>query len=223
VARVLCHYGMLCSYCNTGRATSLFSCQGTRADGQGKSGKEKCQSSQGIQEWIKSCAASWAIPGAFENKQGGQATKSCGPAKASNCVSPADKCPVHPDGNHTWGDCYQNIVNKDKTCQGSKTKGKTSTHGAKLMDIEPAEKATNCALSLITAISKSKLYGDELSAYMLDSFNKTLGCLSNHLADLKKAKTTQLCHLILFKRLSALRNLSHIILTKSHFMLSSRQ
>jgi hypothetical protein len=61
-------------------------------------------------------------------------------------------------------------------------------HKANLMDIEPAEKATNHAPLLITAINESELSGDELSAYMLVSFNKTLGCPSNHLADLKKAK-----------------------------------
>jgi hypothetical protein len=59
--------------------------------------------------------------GQFKNhlkgKQDGQGNKLGGPAKAkisSNRVSPADKCPIHPDGNHMWGDCYQNIVNKDK-------------------------------------------------------------------------------------------------------------
>jgi hypothetical protein len=53
----------------------------------------------------------------------------------------------------------------------------------------PAEKTTNHAPSeLVTAINESELSGDELNAYMLDSFNKTLGRPSNHLADLKKAK-----------------------------------
>jgi hypothetical protein len=56
------------------------------------------------------------------------------------------------------------------------------------MDIEPAEKASNLAPSLVTAINEHELSGDELNAYMLDSFNKTLGCLSNNLADLVKAK-----------------------------------
>jgi hypothetical protein len=37
-------------------------------------------------------------------------------------------------------------------------------------------------------INKSELTGDELSAYMLDLFNKTLGRPSTHLADLQKAK-----------------------------------
>jgi hypothetical protein len=27
-------------------------------------------------------------------------------------VGQADKCPIHPDGKHTWGDCFQNILNK---------------------------------------------------------------------------------------------------------------
>jgi hypothetical protein len=49
--------------------------------------------------------------------------------------------------------------------------------------------ATNHAPSkLATAINKSELTRDELSTYMLDSFHKTLGCPSNHLTDLKKAK-----------------------------------
>jgi hypothetical protein len=49
-----------------------------------------------------------------------------GPAKnkkiGGNRVSLADKCPIHPDGNHTWGDCYQNVLNKDKNfpAKGSK-------------------------------------------------------------------------------------------------------
>jgi hypothetical protein len=98
-----------------------------------------------------------------------------------------------PHGNHTWGDCYQNIINKDKKipAKGSNKKGKTSTptHEAHLMAIEPEEKATNHAPSkLVTSINESELTRDELSVYMLDSFNKTLGRLSNHLTDLKKAK-----------------------------------
>jgi hypothetical protein len=116
----------------------------------------------------------------MKNKLVGPANKSGEPVKAkksSNRVSPVDKCPIHPGGTHAWGDCYQNIVNKDKKfpAKGSK-KGKTSTYKANLMDIEPAEKATNRAPLLVTAINKSKLSGDELNTYMLDLFNKTLGC-----------------------------------------------
>jgi hypothetical protein len=55
----------------------------------------------------------------LKGKQDGQGHKPGGPAKAksssSNRVSSTDKCPVHPNGNHTWGDCYQNIANKDKS------------------------------------------------------------------------------------------------------------
>jgi hypothetical protein len=62
-------------------------------------------------------------------------------------------------------------------------------HKAHMMDVEPTEQANNCASSkIITAIDETKLSGDELNPYMLDSFNKTLGCPSNHLADLRKAK-----------------------------------
>jgi hypothetical protein len=50
-------------------------------------------------------------------------------------------------------------------------KATNRVHKANLMDIEPAEKATNRAPSLVTAINESKLSRDELSAYMLDSFN----------------------------------------------------
>jgi hypothetical protein len=79
------------------------------------------------------------------------------------------------------------IKTKNSTAKGTKS-GKTSTHKANLMDIEPAEKVTHHASSLeITAISESELSGDELNAYMLDSFNTTLGCLSNNLSVAKKA------------------------------------
>jgi hypothetical protein len=136
---------------------------------------------------------------------------------------------MHPDGNHTWGDCYQNIANKDKKipAKGSNKKGKTSTltHEANLMVIEPAETATNHApTGLVTAINEIELTGDELSAYMLDSFNKTLGRPSHHLTDLKKVTTKKVCRLIPFKCSLALKkNLSPIIWTKSHFLLNSRQ
>jgi hypothetical protein len=56
------------------------------------------------------------------------------------------------------------------------------------MDIEPAEKLLTVPLSHVTAINKSELSGNWLSANMLDSFTKTLGCPSNHLADPKKPK-----------------------------------
>jgi hypothetical protein len=131
----------------------------------------------------------------LKGKQDGQGHKPGRPAKAkssSNRVSSTDKCPIHPDGNHTWGDCYQ--ANKDKKipAKGSSKKGKTSTtltHEANLLVVEPAETAIDHAPSgLVTAINESELTGDELSAYMLDSFNKTLGRPSTHLTDLQKAK-----------------------------------
>jgi hypothetical protein len=54
----------------------------------------------------------------IKNKPAGSPSKSVEPAKTkkngSNRVSLGDKCPIHPDGNHKWGDCYQNILNKDK-------------------------------------------------------------------------------------------------------------
>jgi hypothetical protein len=134
----------------------------------------------------------------MKGKQDRQGHKSGGPAEAkgnsSNHVSSGDKCPIHPDGNHTWGDCYQNIANKDKKfpAKDSSKKGKTSTtlmHEANLLVVEPVETATDHApYGLVTVINKSELTGDELSAYMLDSFNKTLGRPSTHLADLQKAK-----------------------------------
>jgi hypothetical protein len=99
----------------------------------------------------------------LKGKQDGHGHKSGGPAKAksssSNRVSSTDKCPIHPDGNHTWGDCYQNIANKDKKipAKGSSKKGKMSTtltHEANLLAVEPAETATNHAPSgLVTMIN----------------------------------------------------------------------
>jgi hypothetical protein len=132
----------------------------------------------------------------FKGKQDGQGNKPGGPAKAksSSRVSPTDKCPIHPDGNHTWGDCYQNISNKGKKipAKGSNKKGKASTtltHEANLMVVKPTETATNHAPSGLDAtINKSELTGDELCAYMLDSFSKTLGHPSNHLADFAESK-----------------------------------
>jgi hypothetical protein len=58
VARVLCHFETVYNVC---QATSLFPCSRTRTDGQGQGGKEKCQTSQGIQEWVKLCTVTWAI------------------------------------------------------------------------------------------------------------------------------------------------------------------
>jgi hypothetical protein len=55
-----------------------------------------------------------------------------------------------------------------------------------MMDIDPVEQVSTPAPSELV-INESELTGDELSAYMLDSFNKTLGRPSTHLADLKKA------------------------------------
>jgi hypothetical protein len=64
-------------------------------------------------------------------------------------INLTDECPVHPGGNHTWGDCFQNVLNKDKKlpAKGS-NKGKAasthSAHEANLMDIDPsAEDAIN--------------------------------------------------------------------------------
>jgi hypothetical protein len=108
------------------------------------------------------------------------------------------------------------ILNKDKNfpAKGTKT-GKTSTHKANHMDIEPTEKVTHCASLLeITAINESELSRDELNAYMLDLLSEQQFCRSFG----KKAKTVDnqtVRHLILFKRLLALRNPSHIILMKS--------
>jgi hypothetical protein len=146
----------------------------------------------------------------LKGKQGGQGNKSGGPVKtktSNNRVSPADKCPIHPDGNHLWGDCFQNIANKDKKipAKGSAKKGKTTpapTHEVHMMNVESVEQVSTAAVSTATVstsevstsalselvINESELTGDELSAYMLDSFNKTLGRPSTHLADLKKAK-----------------------------------
>jgi hypothetical protein len=53
------------------------------------------------------------------NKAGGLSSKTSAPAKhkkssgSGNRIGLTDKCPIHPDANHVWGDCYQNILNKD--------------------------------------------------------------------------------------------------------------
>jgi hypothetical protein len=94
----------------------------------------------------------------LKTKPAGPSSKSGGPAKnkkiGSNRVGLTDKCPIHPDGNHTWGNCYQNILNKDKKfpAKGSKKGKTTSTHEVNLMDIDPAA---------VTAINKCNLSGDE--------------------------------------------------------------
>jgi hypothetical protein len=127
-----------------------------------------------------------------------------------NCVSLADKCPIHPDGKHMWGDCYQNILNKDKKlpAKGSSSmKGKSaSTHEVNLMDIDPAaEEAINnidlsrdecivleCNLSDISDECKEceHLLGDECKDCMLDLSNifPILDSLSNTFATLLAAK-----------------------------------
>jgi hypothetical protein len=61
-----------------------------------------------------------------ENVNKAQPGKTSAPAKhkksggGGNRVTLMDKCPIHPDVNHVWGDCYQNILNKDKKipCKG---------------------------------------------------------------------------------------------------------
>jgi hypothetical protein len=62
-------------------------------------------------------------------------------------VSQTDKCPIHPDGKHKWGDCFQNILNKKPPAKGSfskKGKSATTTHEVNLMDIDPpSEEAIN--------------------------------------------------------------------------------
>jgi hypothetical protein len=60
-------------------------------------------------------------------------SKQAGQSKKSGRI---DKCPIHPDGVHTWGNCYQNVINKDKKLpsKGAKS-GKMSMHEANLMDM----------------------------------------------------------------------------------------
>jgi hypothetical protein len=54
-----------------------------------------------------------------------------------------DKCPIHPDGNHKWGDCYQNVLNKDKKfpAKGAKKTKSPPAHEASLMEIDPPDDA----------------------------------------------------------------------------------
>jgi hypothetical protein len=46
-------------------------------------------------------------------------------------ISNETKCPIHPNGNHAWVDCYQNVANKDKkkpaAVPSSKGKGKSKS------------------------------------------------------------------------------------------------
>jgi hypothetical protein len=39
-------------------------------------------------------------------------------------ISAETKCPIHPNGNHVWGDYFQNIANKDKKKTAAPFKGK---------------------------------------------------------------------------------------------------
>jgi hypothetical protein len=154
--------------------------------------------------------------------------------KSNNRVSLTDKFLIHPDRAHTWGNWFQNVLNKDKKQAPAKgaEPGSLPTHEANLVDIDPAETPYKHAC-LSTAINESDLSRDELKeAYMLDLFNKVLGTPSTNMTDLlskqvpNKSKATNNqtgSHSILSKRLSALMNLSHITLTNSPSLLISRQ
>jgi hypothetical protein len=83
--------------------------------------------------------------------------------KINGCVSLTDKCPIHPHRAHTWGNCFQNVMNKDKKqapAKGAKP-GKLLTHEANLVDINPLETSNSHACSL-KLINESNLSGDDL-------------------------------------------------------------
>jgi hypothetical protein len=187
----------------------------------------------------------------IKKKPAGSSSKSGEPAKTkktgSTCVSLTDKCPIHPDGNHKWGDCYQNILNKDKKypAKGSKKSKTLPSHEANLMDVDPPDDAPinvidlsgdecivlECNLSVSGEECKEcDLLGEDCRDCVLDPSNISpiMGKPHNTFATILAAKAKialdhqQVRHLILFKRLSALRNPSHIILMKSHSLLNSR-
>jgi hypothetical protein len=49
-------------------------------------------------------------------------------AKTSGRISDDTKCPIHPNANHTWGECYSNSANKKMPKSQDKDKDK-KTHG----------------------------------------------------------------------------------------------
>jgi hypothetical protein len=95
--------------------------------------------------------------------------------KSSNQVSLTGKFPIHPDSVHTWGKCFQNVINKDKKLPAKGTKpGKSSKYKANLMDMSQQR-------SLLTILpcfkSQQSMKANALepsSMPMLDPFNKTL-------------------------------------------------
>jgi hypothetical protein len=46
--------------------------------------------------------------------------------KDSSKISPESKCPIHPRGNHTWGECFQNAANANKKKEAPKKDKKDS-------------------------------------------------------------------------------------------------
>jgi hypothetical protein len=60
----------------------------------------------------------------------------------SRRISDDNKCPVHPQGNHTWGDCFQNFANKDKKKSATAFKGKDKSKS------KPAERVDVNAMML---------------------------------------------------------------------------
>jgi hypothetical protein len=110
--------------------------------------------------------------------------------KVNNCVSLADKCPIHPHWAHTWGNFFQNVLNNDKKqapAKGAKP-GKLPTHEANLVDMNPVE-TPNTHACLLKPINESDLSRVNLQqAYMLELFNKVLGTPSNNVTDLLSKK-----------------------------------
>jgi hypothetical protein len=123
------------------------------------------------------------------NKSGGPSIKAGGQAKNkknSNCVSLTDKCPIHSDGTHTWGDCYQNILNKDKKSLQRVPKW------AKRPRTRPISWILSQLKMLLTMPLCLKLQrlmranSPEVSSMLTCWIHstKTLGCPNNNLADL---------------------------------------
>jgi hypothetical protein len=123
----------------------------------------------------------WQFKEHMKNKQVGQASKSGGPAKAKNVVimSVLLTNALSIQMEITCGGIATRTlsINTRNSLQRVPKRVKPPTHEANLIDIEPAEKATNRDPSLVTAINESELSKDELNAYMLDSFNKTLAII----------------------------------------------
>jgi hypothetical protein len=71
-------------------------------------------------------------------------------AAAATRVSDEAKSPVHPKGNHTWADCFQNVANKDKKKPAYPTKGKGKPKSAAVVDANAMQCDDDSAVSAVS-------------------------------------------------------------------------